>query len=401
MNARIVRLGEVAEFVRGVTYKPVDVTTADDPHGIPCLRTKNIQELLDDDDLVYIPRHRIKPSKIIREGDILVSSANSWNLVGKCSWISSLGYDATFGGFTSVLRGDESVVFRRYLYHWFSSPKVQQLARSFGKQTTNISNLNQERCLDLEIPLPPLDEQKRIAAILDKGDALRAKRRQAVALLDSLTQSIFLEMFGDLTSGTKKWPSLPLREIAEVGSGITKGRKLNSTEAIEVPYLAVANVQDKALNLTTVKTIEATPSEIGRYRLETNDLLLTEGGDPDKLGRGTLWRGELPLAIHQNHIFRVRFVSSRIEPLFANWLIGSAYGKNFFLKSAKQTTGIASINKSQLSDFPMIVPPLDLQRSFVKRAETISTQMGAQVAHMGSLGRAFAVLQSLAFRGEI
>lgn len=284
----------------------------------------------------------------------------------------------------------------RWLAYALKASRIRTLNKAAA-----VPGLNRNDAYLEPVALPPLDEQKRIAAILDKADALRAKRRHAITLLDSLTQSIFLEMFGDLTTGTRKWPTLPLWEVAEVGSGITKGRKLTSTEAVEVPYLAVANVQDKALNLTTVKTIEVTRSEIERYRLETNDLLLTEGGDPDKLGRGTLWRGELPLAIHQNHIFRVRFVSPQIEPLYANWLIGSAYGKSFFLKSAKQTTGIASINKSQLSDFPIILPPLDLQRAFVKRAEAISTQMVAQVKHKVSLDRAFAALGSLAFRGEI
>lgn len=80
-----IKLGDIAEFIRGVTYKPGDVTNADDPQAIPCLRTKNIQRYLEDDDLVYIPRGPIKPDKLLREGDILVSSANSWNLVGKCS----------------------------------------------------------------------------------------------------------------------------------------------------------------------------------------------------------------------------------------------------------------------------------------------------------------------------
>ncbi|NSY16159.1 restriction endonuclease subunit S [Neorhizobium sp. AL 9.2.2] len=217
--APIVRLGEVAEFIRGVTYKPVDVTTADDPEAIPCLRTKNIQELLEDEDLIFIPRRKVKASKLVAEGDILVSSANSWNLVGKCSWIPSLSYNATFGGFTSVLRGDRSAIYRRYLYHWFSSSKVQQLARSFGKQTTNISNLDHARCLDLKIPLPPLDEQKRIAAILDNADQLRQKRCQAIALLDSLTQSIFLEMFGDPASNPKCVAKRPLGELIKVTSG--------------------------------------------------------------------------------------------------------------------------------------------------------------------------------------
>ena len=91
-----------------------------------------------------------------------------------------------------------------------------------------------------------------------------------------------------------------LAELADIGSGITKGRKLNGQATREVRYLAVANVQDRRLDLSYVKTIEATENEISRYRLQKGDLLLTEGGDPDKLGRGTLWASEIVEAIHQN-----------------------------------------------------------------------------------------------------
>lgn len=213
------KLGEIAEFIRGVTYKPGDVTTSDDLDAIPCMRTKNIQQDLEDDDLVYIPREPIKNDKLLREGDILVSSANSWNLVGKCSWVPALSYEATFGGFTSVLRANSNTVWPRYLYHWFTTDRIQQLARSFGQQTTNISNLNQGRCLELEIPLPSLDEQRRIATILDKADAMRRKRKRAMELLDSLTQSIFLEMFGDPNINPLNLPKIALGDLVKVKSG--------------------------------------------------------------------------------------------------------------------------------------------------------------------------------------
>ncbi len=395
MSARLVPIGDVVE--RTSTWNPLNEPGSEFDYIDLSAVDQDTKRILKPNRL----RTSEAPSRarqLVAAGDVLVSTVRP-NLNGVAK-IAKCHHGMTASTGFCVLRPTPTKLHGGYLFQWVKS---QEFIKDMVRKATGASYpaVSDRIIKESLIPLPPLDEQKRIAAILDKADELRAKRRHAVALLDSLTQSIFLEMFGDLTTGTIKWSSLRLRDIAEVGSGITKGRKLNSTEAIEVPYLAVANVQDKALNLTTVKTIEATPSEIRRYRLETNDLLLTEGGDPDKLGRGTLWRGELPLALHQNHIFRVRFVSSGIEPLFANWVIGSAYGKSFFLKSAKQTTGIASINKSQLSDFPMIVPPLDLQRSFVKRAESISTQMGAQVAHMVSLDRGFAALQSLAFRGEI
>jgi len=182
---------------------------------------------------------------------------------------------------------------------------------------------------------------------------------------------------------------------------VTKGRKLNGTPTRLVPYLAVANVQDKALQLDNIKSIEATEEEIARYRLQEDDLVLTEGGDPDKLGRGTLWNGELAECIHQNHIFRVRLTSSEIAPIFLNWLVGSERGKRFFLNAAKQTTGIASINMTQLRSFPLLLPPLGLQLAFAARVAEIDALKAHHRAHLAKLDALFASLQHRAFRGEL
>ncbi|MEN9469245.1 MAG: hypothetical protein RL630_978 [Verrucomicrobiota bacterium] len=254
----------------------------------------------------------------------------------------------------------------------------------------------------MQIPLPPLAEQRRIAEVLDKAEALRAKRRAAIAQLDSLTQSLFFDLFGDPVANSKGWTdSKMLGDVADIVSGITKGRKVNGEAVREVPYLAVVNVQDKSLNLDILKMIEATAREIDHYKLIKNDLLLTEGGDPDKLGRGTLWNDELPECIHQNHIFRVRLTSSEIDPLFLNWLVGSQRGKKYFLRSAKQTTGIASINMTQLRSFPLLIPPLDLQHEFARRVAAVEKLKTTQRAALAELDALFASLQHRAFRGEL
>ena len=157
-------------------------------------------------------------------------------------------------------------------------------------------------------------------------------------------------------------PIALLQELCDLCSGITKGRKISSTETLEVPYMAVANVQDGKLSLDNVKTINATPEEIKRYRLLPGDLLLTEGGDPDKLGRGAIWNGEIDVCIHQNHIFRARKASNHIDMRYLSRLVSSPYGKRYFLRQSKQTTGIASINMAQLKRFPVPLPPLEEQR---------------------------------------
>ena len=299
------------------------------------------------------------------------------------------------------LRCDESKVLPHYLAHFLRSATFLAFA------TNVVAGAKMPRMVMSEfwsypVPLPPLEEQRRIAAILDQAETLRTQRRTALALLDSLTQSLFLDMFGDPVANDRGWPhSLTLGEVADIASGVTKGRKLDGKVTREVPYLAVANVQDKTLRMDGLKTIEATEDEIARYRLQKDDLLLTEGGDPDKLGRGTLWNEELPECIHQNHIFRVRLNHAALHPLFLNWLVGSTRGKNYFLRSAKQTTGIASINMTQLRSFPLLVPPLPLQQTFATRIAAIEALKTTHRQALAALDALFAALQQRAFTGAL
>jgi type I restriction enzyme S subunit len=172
------------------------------------------------------------------------------------------------------------------------------------------------------------------------------------------------------------WQRVPLGEVGEIASGVTLGRRLRGGRTRNVPYLRVANVKDAHLDLSDVYEIEATEEEIENLRLRVGDLLLTEGGDADKLGRGTLWRGELPLCIHQNHIFRVRFDPDRFCPEFIAAEIASPYGKAYFLAHAKQTTGIATINQRVLAGFALIAPPITEQQRI---ASTLIEQMAIVV----------------------
>ncbi len=163
----------------------------------------------------------------------------------------------------------------------------------------------------------------------------------------------------------KDWEIRELSEVAIIQTGLAKGKK-NLKDVVSLPYLRVANVQDGYLDLSEVKTVEVAKSEVERYRLKPNDVLLTEGGDFDKLGRGHIWHGQIDPCLHQNHIFVVRPNPQILKPEFLNALSASPYGRKYFLSCSKQSTNLASVNSTQLKQFPVLLPSLNEQEAITR-----------------------------------
>ena len=268
------------------------------------------------------------------------------------------------------LKPNSKILCREYLALYLRSDSFVSWAIS-KTAGAKMPRLGTKALLDKEIPLPPLDEQRRIAATLDKVTDLISKRRQQLDKLNELVKARFVEMFGDTIINPHELPSVSLSNLANIVSGITKGRKTNGEELFEVPYMAVSNVKSGYIDWTTVKTIEATKSEIEQYRLQSFDVLMTEGGDPDKLGRGAIIQNPPIDCIHQNHIFRVRVDSSRLLPQYLEEYLQHPKAKKYFLSCAKQTTGIASINMTQLRNLPVLLPSLEQQKQFSAIVEQI------------------------------
>jgi type I restriction enzyme S subunit len=193
----VVRVSEVAEQVRGVSYDKEDASTTALPGYLPVLRAGNItDEGLSFDDLVFVPGERISSKQKIRRNDVVIAaSSGSLDVVGKAARALT-DYEGGFGAFCKVLRPGRDVD-PGYFAHFFRTPANRRRVSALAAGI-NINNLRNEHLDTMEIPLPPLPDQWRIAEILDKADALRAKRRAALAQLDTLTQSIFLDLFGDL-----------------------------------------------------------------------------------------------------------------------------------------------------------------------------------------------------------
>lgn len=286
----------------------------------------------------------------------------------------------------------------KYLKLWFELNKQKLIDQGRGAA---IKNLSATIIRNLEITLPPLDEQIQIANLLTKVEKIIVSRKASIKALDELVKSTFIEMFGFNGTDYRQWKVEPLYTNTEIVSGVTKGKKYKSSNIRTIPYLRVANVQDGYLDLKEVKTLQVTDYEIQQYMLQKDDLLLTEGGDPDKLGRCAVWNDEIDECIHQNHIFRVRVKDKSVNPFFLCALIGSRYGKSYFLKAAKQTTGIASINSTQVKLFPLIKPPLSLQNQFAAIVEKIAFLKLKYTNNLNDLENLYSTLSQLAFQGNL
>ena len=169
----------------------------------------------------------------------------------------------------------------------------------------------------------------------------------------------------------QSWTWHRFGQLAEVVGGVTKGRKLASRKTAWFPYLRVANVQRGFLDLTEMKEIEIPLNELDKYRLEVGDLLITEGGDWDKVGRTAIWQGEIGLCLHQNHVFRARLLDARLDHQWIMLFINSSLGRGYFGDASKQTTNLASINMTQLRNCPIPLPPLEEQKRIVVKVDQL------------------------------
>ena len=291
-------------------------------------------------------------------------------------------------------------VVREYLAYWLRSTDFLGYATRHATGT-KMPRLGPSQLRKAKILLPLLPVQERIIEILEKADSIRRKREEALGLANAILSSAFIAMFGDPRENSRGSKVTPLGELADVRSGVTKGRKLGNKETVEAPYLRVANVQDGFLDLSEIKTIAVLQEDLSKYRLEDGDILMTEGGDPDKLGRGCIWRSEVEGCIHQNHVFRVRTDRSQLIAEYLAALLRIQYAKEYFLRSAKRTSNLASINSTQVKAFPIPIPPIMLQLKFVVAVEQWEQIHRRLTDGLAESKKLFQGLMQQAFTGQL
>jgi type I restriction enzyme S subunit len=272
--------------------------------------------------------------------------------------------------------------------------------------------------------MPPEPEQRAIAAFLDREtariDALVAKKERLIELLQEqrtalITRAVTkgldpnvpmkdsgLEWLGEIP---EHWEQKTLKAISELQTGLTLGKKYEDRALTTRSYLRVANVQDGYLDLDEVAEVEVPEQDAARYELRAGDVLMTEGGDFDKLGRGYVWEGQVAHCLHQNHIFAVRPRPGRLNPHYLALMLSSGYGRAYFTATSKQSTNLASTNSTKLRNLPMPTPSVFEQRAIVAFLDREMARIDALVAKVREaierLGELRTALISAAVTGKI
>ena len=301
-----------------------------------------------------------QPTKMAEKDDILLSVRAPVGPTNLAPCKVCIGRGLT------AIRPSE-VLLTRYVLLFFRYFEAQLASKGTG---TTFKAITQDVVKNLEIPIPPLPEQERIVArieeLFSQLDAGVETLKKTKAQLSVYRQAAITEAF----SVENNTPNVCLSDIAQIIGGITKGRDLSGTETIELPYLRVANVQNGYLDLSEIKTIKLRVDEKERYLLKPGDVLYTEGGDRDKLGRGTVWRGEIKDCVHQNHIFKARVDQSKAIPVYVALWSMSTPARNYFYQKGKQSVNLASINKTVLSALTLPLPTLEKQREIINHIES-------------------------------
>lgn len=326
--------------------------------------------------------------RLVPKGAILLAMYGA--TVGR---LALLGIQATTNQAVCHIIPDPNIADTRYLFHALSAQVPAIVAMGVGGAQPNIS---QGVVKNLKIWLPALPEQRRIAAILDKADALRAKRREALAQLDRLAQSIFVEMFGDPVANPKGWPLRSFKDACPTRLGKMLDQKQQTGQHVR-KYLRNANVQWFRLDLNDVLEMDFDESARETFALKDGDLLICEGGEP---GRAAIWRNQLGECYYQKALHRGRPNPNLARSEYLLWLLWFL-SKQGGLSDHVTSATIAHLTGEKLKAMMIPLPPLALQQNFVERLK-VHERLRHKFEHaLQKQDDLFGALQQRAFVGEL
>ncbi|WP_455655431.1 restriction endonuclease subunit S [Phascolarctobacterium sp.] len=398
-----VKLGNHISQLRGVSYRPDEVSNIETSIHMPIIRAHNIQmEGLNTNNLVFVDKNRIKEHQYIKQDDIIIcASSGSKELVGKAAQAKK-NMRASFGAFCKVVRAKDTIN-AKYLKHYFLSTEYRYVI-SHLSEGANINNLRSEHINELLIPLPPLDIQKKIAAALDTANALIEKRKEQIEKLDLLIKSQFIEMFGDPVTNPKGWERTPMGKYIALltdfsANGSYEYLDSNIVMSNEPGYALMVRTTDLEKNdfEKDVKYIDIKAYEIlKKSKLFGNEIIINKIGSAGKvyimpvIGK--------PASLGRN-AFMIRYKSD-INIKFIYYLLVSRYGEREIQKHIRGAV-TKTITKEAVKSIQILCPPLYLQTQFAEFVEKVEAQKTLLQKSLADMEQNYQSLLQKCFKGEI
>ncbi|WP_146009981.1 restriction endonuclease subunit S [Xanthomonas arboricola] len=404
-------MGDLVNVIRGVTFPASSKVHEVSDGVVACLRTSHIQEKLIWDNIYFIPKQYVRrQEQLTQRNDILMSMANSANLVGKVS-INETDEAACFGAFLAAIRCNE--VDYKYVYYFLRSSDAQSSLRSTASQTVNIANISVAELEKLKVPLPPLAEQKRIAqkldALLAQVDTLKARINAIPALLKRFRQSTLAAAFsarltGEAPAEFDHWQEAKFSSVIEdlrYGTAQKCDYNGGTTGVLRIP-----NIGDRGIVLRDMKSSDFSETEIKKLELMKGDIvLIRSNGSVELVGKSALVSEKEQGLLFAGYLIRIRLDQAKSIPEFVNYWLKSPAIRQVIEQIARSTSGVNNINSDEIKSLTFTFPSLSAQAEIVRRVEQLfacADQLEAKVATAQQ--RIDGLTQSLlakAFRGEL
>ena len=390
-----VPLGEIFEIARGGSPRPIDAYITDADDGINWI---SIADASDSSKYIERTKRRIRPegvarSRMVVPGDFLLTNSMSF---GRPYIMRTTG--CIHDGWLVLGKKRENID-PNFFYRLLGSETVYAAFARLAAGAT-VKNLNIDVVKGIPVPVPPLPEQRRIAAILDQADALRAKRREALAQLDSLVQSIFIEMFGDPVENSKCWPTIRLGDhTAKMGSGATPTGGDAAYKTSGISLIRSLNVRDGVFAYKDLAYIDdAQAAKLSNVVVCAGDVLLNiTGASVARVCRAPM--DVLPARVNQ-HVMVIR-PKSTVDGVFLERMLLSRNMKRLLLQIGGSGATREAITKAQASELTVICPPLALQQTFATRIQAVEALKTTHRAALAESNALFASLQHRAFAGQL
>jgi type I restriction enzyme S subunit len=331
------------------------------------------------------------------EGDVLMAKITPCMENGKATFVHKLKHPAGFGSTEFHVLRPGSDIDGKYLFYMIWNPLFRKVAERNMTGTAGQKRVPSSFIKDFKLPLPPLPEQKRIAAILDKADSIRRKRQEAVRMTEELLRSVFLDMFGDPVTNPKGWEVVTVRDLV---TEVKYGTSDKASYEGKYPILRMNNITYLGgWNFTDLKRIDIPEKEVSKYLVRKGDILFNRTNSKELVGKTAVYRRDDPMA-YAGYLIRIRPNKLNNSEYIAAYL-NSTHAKTILESMCKSIVGMANINAQELQEIVILQPPLELQNQYAELVHSVEKAKEKLIASSEVSDALFNSLLQRAFKGEL